>query len=154
MPQHSENQNIALIVAAGRGHRFSASDGNASHETASALPKQYQPLNGAPVLHHALKAFENHQLISHIQVVIHPDDLDLYAVASLGISKCLPAIYGGAERQASVFEGLKALQNLNPQNILVHDAARPHLSEDLISRLLAALETSPSVIPVYLSQIR
>ena len=148
MPQHSENQNIALIVAAGRGHRFSASAGNTSHETASALPKQYQPLKGAPVLQHALKAFENHQLISHIQVVIHPDDLDLYAVASLGISKCLPAIYGGAERQASVFEGLKALQNLNPQNILVHDAARPHLSEDLISRILAALEISPSVIPV------
>jgi 2-C-methyl-D-erythritol 4-phosphate cytidylyltransferase/2-C-methyl-D-erythritol 2,4-cyclodiphosphate synthase len=148
MPQHSENQNIALIVAAGRGHRFSASAGNTSHETASALPKQYQPLNGAPVLQHALKAFENHQLISHIQVVIHPDDLDLYAVASLGITKCLPAIYGGAERQASVFEGLKALQNLNPQNILIHDAARPHLSEDLISRILAALETSPSVIPV------
>ena len=148
MPQHSENQNIALIVAAGRGHRFSASAGNTSHETASALPKQYQPLNGAPVLQHALKAFENHQLISHIQVVIHPDDLDLYAVASLGITKCLPAIYGGAERQASVFEGLKALQNLNPQNILVHDAARPHLFEDLISRILAALETSPSVIPV------
>ena len=45
MPQNSENQNIALIVAAGRGHRFSASDGNTSQETVSPLPKQYQPLN-------------------------------------------------------------------------------------------------------------
>ena len=148
MLQNSENQNIALIVAAGRGHRFSTSDNDTTVKTASALPKQYQPLNGLPVLQHTLKAFENHHLISHIQTVIHPDDADLYVTASKDITKCLPPVIGGAERQTSVFEGLKALKDLNPQRILVHDAARPYLSEDLISRILAALETSPSVIPV------
>lgn len=148
MPQNSENQNIALIVAAGRGHRFSASDGNTSQETVSALPKQYQPLNGMTVLQHVLKAFENHQFISHIQVVIHPDDEELYALASQSMSKCLPPVFGGSERQTSVYEGLQALKDMNPQSILVHDAARPYISEDLISRILTALAISPSVIPV------
>ncbi|MEC8210418.1 MAG: bifunctional 2-C-methyl-D-erythritol 4-phosphate cytidylyltransferase/2-C-methyl-D-erythritol 2,4-cyclodiphosphate synthase [Pseudomonadota bacterium] len=148
MSQGSENKNIALIVAAGRGHRFSASDSDTAIKPLSALPKQYQPLNGMPVLQHTLKAFENHHLISHILTVIHPDDADLYIAASQGITKCLPPVFGGVERQISVFEGLKALQDINPKCILVHDAARPYLSKDLISRILAALETSPSVIPV------
>ena len=135
MSQGSENKNIALIVAAGRGHRFSASDSDTAIKPVSALPKQYQPLNGVPVLQHTLKAFENHHLISHIQTVIHPDDADLYIAASQGITKCLPPVFGGLERQISVFEGLKALQDINPKCILVHDAARPYL---------CLLYTSPS----------
>ena len=103
-----ENKNLALIVAAGRGHRFSASDSDIAIKPASGLPKQYQPLNGVPVLHHTLKAFENHRLIDHIQAVIHSDDADLYNAASQDITKCLPPVFGGLERQISVFVGLKA----------------------------------------------
>lgn len=144
MPKGSENQNIALIVAAGRGQRFSTP----ATPTQSPLPKQYHSLNGEPVLRHVLKAFQNHPLISHIQTVIHPDDADLYAAAAQNLTKCLPLVMGGAERQASVFEGLKALNDMKPKHVLVHDAARPYLSADLISRILAALDTSSASIPV------
>ena len=125
----------ALVVAAGRGHRFGAE-----------LPKQFLPLAGKPVLRHALEAFATHPGIAAVQTVIHPDDRNLYEAAAAGLDLRPPAA-GGATRQESVRLGLAALADLGPDRVLIHDAARPFVSSDLIDRVLDGLERHPGVIP-------
>ncbi|MEQ9638846.1 MAG: bifunctional 2-C-methyl-D-erythritol 4-phosphate cytidylyltransferase/2-C-methyl-D-erythritol 2,4-cyclodiphosphate synthase [Alphaproteobacteria bacterium] len=125
----------ALIVAAGRGQRFG-----------SDAPKQYAALAGQPILRHAAAAFVAHPRVSRVLVVIHPDDRALHddAVAGLDLS---PPVPGGATRQASVLAGLEALAHEPPARVLIHDAARPLVSGDLIDRVLMALDTAPGALP-------
>ena len=125
----------ALVVAAGRGHRFGAE-----------LPKQFLSLAGKPVLRHALEAFAAHPAVAAVQTVIHPDDRELYEDAAAGLD-LLPPAAGGATRQDSVRLGLAALAGLSPRRVLIHDAARPFVSGDLIHRVLAGLDAHPGVIP-------
>ena len=125
----------ALVVAAGRGHRFGAE-----------MPKQFLSLAGKPVLRHALEAFAAHPAIGVVQTVIHRDDQDLYEAAAAGLDLRPPA-EGGATRQDSVRLGLAALAELAPKRVLIHDAARPFVSGEIIDRVLAGLENYPGVIP-------
>lgn len=128
----------AVIVAAGRGER---AGGKAD------LPKQYRQLGGMPVLAHSLCALSRSPQIGAIQVVIHPDDRRLFDAAVAPYSDRLVApIAGGGSRQVSVRLGLEALGAGSPSRVLIHDAARPFLSTDIISRLLSALESAPGAI--------
>jgi 2-C-methyl-D-erythritol 4-phosphate cytidylyltransferase/2-C-methyl-D-erythritol 2,4-cyclodiphosphate synthase len=131
------SKTAALVVAAGRGSRM-AQDG-------STTPKQYRKIADAPILSHTLKALGNHPAISTILTVIHADDGDAYAnaVASLPqevSSKLLSAVVGGKTRQKSVLNGLKALEKADPDFVLIHDAARPFLSADVLDGVIEALE--------------
>lgn len=122
--------NAALIVAAGRGNRM-------MRET----PKQYLPLGGRMVLYHTIQAFLASDRIDALRVVIHHDDADLYVAAVEGIrdTRLLPPVPGGASRSASVKLGLEAYAALPPANVLIHDAARPFCTGDLIARVIDAL---------------
>lgn len=128
----------ALIVAAGRGSRARG---------AGEPPKQYALIGGAPVLARTLAAFAAHPSIDLIQVVIHPDDRESYlaAVADAG-AKLLPAVPGGASRQRSVLNGLEALAAHQPRAVLIHDAARPFVTPDIVDRVLSALASSPGAL--------
>jgi 2-C-methyl-D-erythritol 4-phosphate cytidylyltransferase / 2-C-methyl-D-erythritol 2,4-cyclodiphosphate synthase len=128
----------ALIVAAGRGSRARGADG---------LPKQYERLGGVPVLARTLHAFVRDGTFGHVQVVIHPDDAGHYAAAAAGLT-LLPPVHGGATRQASVLAGLEALAAYAPAptRVLIHDAARPFVTSDLISRVLSALDSHPGAL--------
>ena len=130
----------ALIVAAGRGSRATAA-GPAS------VPKQYVAIGGMPVLGHTLQAFADVPAIERIQVVIHADDGDLYRRSvqadQLGLLK---PVTGGATRQASVHAGLEALAPFQPDLVLIHDAARPFISTQTITSVIAALTTYPGAI--------
>lgn len=129
------SKSIALIVAAGRGHRLGG-----------ALPKQYLPLAGQPVLRRTVRRFLDHPAIDSVRVVIHPDDAPLYAEALDGLA--LPApIPGGATRQDSVRQGLEALAGDAPDFVLIQDAARPFSDAATIDRVLAALAEHPGAIP-------
>ena len=88
---------VALLVAAGRGQRFGA-----------ALPKQYLPLAGKPVLRHSVEAFARHPSVDAVRVVIHGDDRQRYEAALSGLT-LLPPVEGGATRQESVRRGLESL---------------------------------------------
>lgn len=132
------NSTAAVIVAAGRGER---AGGNAH------VPKQYRPLGGMPVLAHSLCALARSPQIGAIQVVIHPDDRRLYDAAVAPYSdRVVEPVAGGNSRQESVRLGLEALEASKPHRVLIHDAARPFLSPDLIARLLTALESTPGAI--------
>lgn len=124
MPQHDT---AALIVAAGRGSRFG-----------QPLPKQYAVLAGEPVLRRTIRAFADHPGVDRILVVIHPDDLGLFEQAR-GDLATLPPAMGGATRQASVLNGLSALAADPPDCVLIHDAARPLVTPEIIQRSIDAL---------------
>jgi 2-C-methyl-D-erythritol 4-phosphate cytidylyltransferase/2-C-methyl-D-erythritol 2,4-cyclodiphosphate synthase len=122
----------ALIVAAGRGSRAGSSN---------AVPKQYAMLGGTTVLARSVRALASHSRIDIVQVVIHPADQSLYetAITAVDPAKLLAPVHGGATRQESVLAGLRALTPRRPDMVLIHDAARPFVTPDIVERLLSAL---------------
>ncbi|WP_414653801.1 bifunctional 2-C-methyl-D-erythritol 4-phosphate cytidylyltransferase/2-C-methyl-D-erythritol 2,4-cyclodiphosphate synthase [Hyphomicrobium sp.] len=128
-----------LIVAAGRGAR-------AGRE--GLAPKQYAMLAGRSVLAHAIAAFEAASRVSQITVVIHPEDRDLYSasISQSGHDRLTPPVLGGTTRQDSVRLGLEALETDAPDVVLIHDAARPFVTPDIIARVLTALDSQPGAI--------
>ncbi len=115
-----------VIGAAGRGER-----------AGGAVPKQYVPLLGRPVLRWTVEAFLG--AVDFVQVVIGPDDEAAYGEAVRGLD-LLPALAGGATRQHSVMHGLEALAHRRPDRVLIHDAARPLVSRATVEAVIAALE--------------
>ena len=130
---------VALIVAAGRGSR--AAPGPAG------VPKQYRPLAGRPVLRWGAEAFARHPAVAKVRIVIHGDDRAHYEVAMSGLALG-EAIAGGATRQDSVRLGLEALAADRPACVLIHDAARPFVSQALIGRICDALDGADAAAPM------
>ena len=113
-----------LIVAAGKGERAGTS-----------LPKQYEKLAGSPMLRRSVQAFAGHP----VQVVIGPGQEALADEALAGLTLPRP-VTGGSTRQESVRLGLEALAATAPDFVLIHDAARPLVSEAVIQAVESALE--------------
>jgi len=127
----------ALIVAGGRGTR-----------AAAAQPKQYARIGGVTILARTLAVFLEHPGIDLVQVVIGPGDEPLYdvAVADIQHSRLQAPVHGGPTRQASVRNGLRALERHAPERVLIHDAVRPFVTHAIIDRVLAALADTPAAI--------
>jgi 2-C-methyl-D-erythritol 4-phosphate cytidylyltransferase/2-C-methyl-D-erythritol 2,4-cyclodiphosphate synthase len=125
---------VALVVAAGRGARFGGT-----------TPKQYLNLAGQPLLRHSLAALTGHPAVDGVRAVIDPDDRAHYDAAAAGLD-LLPPVSGGASRQDSVRLGLESLAEMQPDQVLIHDGARPFVAPDLIDRILAALGDAPGAI--------
>ncbi|MHA6299166.1 bifunctional 2-C-methyl-D-erythritol 4-phosphate cytidylyltransferase/2-C-methyl-D-erythritol 2,4-cyclodiphosphate synthase [Devosia sp. CAU 1758] len=128
-----------IIVAAGKGERAGAND--------SSDPKQYRQVAGEPVLSRTITAFLALDSITHVVPIIHADHGERYAALGLADARLMPAVHGGATRQGSVLEGLKALGPLQPDRVLIHDAARPFVSAELITRVIAALDQHDGALP-------
>lgn len=107
---------------------------------AAGCPKQYAPLAGKPMLQHVLETFSAAGQIAHSFVVVSQDDA---YIADLIASAALPRVSvlycGGATRQSSVSNGLAAMADEVDTDdwVLVHDAARPGLTVDLIDKLIS-----------------
>lgn len=129
----------AILTAAGRGTRAGGD-----------LPKQWQMLAGRPVLAHTLTAFAARKDITRILLVIHPSDR-ARAQALIGAHELagsdITLVTGGADRAASVLNALRALAGSDTTRVLIHDGARPLVSDAVISRVLAALDTSRGAAP-------
>jgi len=112
------------------------------------LPKQYAIIGGTPVLVHTLRAFLGHPAVDLVQVVIAAADATLYhtAVGTIADGRLLPPVPGGPTRQVSVRLGLRALQAHAPDRVLIHDAARPFVTPDIITAGLEALADAPGAI--------
>src|SRR3954453_11542516 len=120
----------AILVAAGRGLR-----------AGSGGPKQYRSIGGRTVISRALEPFCRHPGIFAVQPVLNPDDAAMFK-ASVGDLHHRPAVGGGATRQASVRAGLEALAGEAPDLVLIHDAARPFVTEAVISRAIDAAQAT------------
>jgi 2-C-methyl-D-erythritol 4-phosphate cytidylyltransferase/2-C-methyl-D-erythritol 2,4-cyclodiphosphate synthase len=123
----------AVIVAAGRGDRAGRPG-----------PKQYVQICGRSVLARTLDVFLASSEITSVQPVIHAADAAAYAavVRELAVpatARLRPPVHGGATRQTSVLHGLDALAAAStPEIVLVHDAARPFVTDALIATAIAS----------------
>lgn len=127
----------ALIVAAGSGTRF----GNA------AAPKQYAPLLGRPVLRWSVDRLRSRADIAHTCIVIQPEHKSLCQAALSGLDD-IQIVDGGATRQESVRRGLEAIAAHAPDFVLIHDAARPCVTDTIIDGVIQALaDGESSAIP-------
>ncbi|MFH2140295.1 MAG: 2-C-methyl-D-erythritol 4-phosphate cytidylyltransferase [Pseudomonadota bacterium] len=123
----------ALVPAAGFGARM-------GHE----LPKQYLDLAGRPMIWHALTTLCACPQIKTVFVVLAPDDeyFARYDWSHCG-EKLEPLYCGGATRAESVANGLLASELELDDWVLVHDAARPCLTQHLLTRMIAELRDDP-----------
>ncbi len=121
---------VALIVAAGRGHRIGGP-----------LPKQYQTIGARSVLRHTVEQFLGHPAVEAVQVVIAARDRVLYDAQTSGLVLRRAAV-GGPSRQRSVLNGLEALTDDPPDIVTIHDAARPLVSAETIARTIDAVAGS------------
>jgi 2-C-methyl-D-erythritol 4-phosphate cytidylyltransferase len=122
---------FALIPCAGTGSRSGAP-----------MPKQYQTVGGRPMLSYTLAAFDACSEFSQTLVVLAPDDSHFdarrFAGLRFAVKRC-----GGATRQASVYNGLNALVEFGAKDhdwVLVHDAARPGITPEMIRQLVGELK--------------
>ena len=116
---------------------------DAGFAPAAICPSNTGELAGEPVIRSSLSLFAWHGQIGAVQAVIHPDDRGSYEAAAKGL-RLLPPVPGGATRQASVRAGLEALSARAPDIVLVHDAARPFCSAELVSRAIVGLRRRPA----------
>lgn len=143
----SNLRHAALIVAAGRGSRMDVSG--------DVPAKQYQLLGQRTVLEHSLETCLSHPLVATVQVVIHPEDHDVYAETLRAVpdpnGKLRKPIDGGATRQISTLNGLQALAAMDvPDTVLIHDAARPFLAHAMIDALLSNVKPDSGALPALL----
>ena len=131
----NSERTAAVLVAAGRGLRAGAGG-----------PKQYRIIGGQTVIFRAMEPFCRHPRVFAVQPVLNPDDTAIFNAAARGL-RHEPPIGGGATRQASVHAGLEALAAKKPDIVLIHDAARPFVSQDLISRAIDAVSRTGAAIP-------
>jgi 2-C-methyl-D-erythritol 4-phosphate cytidylyltransferase / 2-C-methyl-D-erythritol 2,4-cyclodiphosphate synthase len=124
-----------IIVAAGSGERIGGT------------PKQYRDLGGRPVLAHSVALFLSIEAVSSVLVVINEAHRALYAAALSPHARLLPPVVGGATRQQSVLAGLKALETLAPDRVLIHDAARPFTTPALVEKIIAATGRNSGAVP-------
>jgi len=125
----------AIVPAAGRGARFSAS-------ASSAAPKQYAPLFGATVLQWSLRALLAEPRVHAVVVALAADDSQWPGIAARLASPKIQTAVGGINRQDSVASALDVLEGQAAADdwVLVHDAARPCLQAADLSALLDAME--------------
>ena len=121
----------AIILAAGRGERAGGD-----------IPKQWQKLRGRPVIAYALDAFATSAWKTVI--VLHQDDFAHWEASGLSADI---VVSGGATRDASVRAGLAALESDPPDCVLIHDAARPLVSQPVIEGVTDALKTHLAAAP-------
>ncbi|HEX5131386.1 MAG TPA: 2-C-methyl-D-erythritol 4-phosphate cytidylyltransferase [Candidatus Krumholzibacteria bacterium] len=126
-----------LIMAGGSGERFGAGQ-----------PKQLVPINGQPMLAWTSLSFARCDRVNAIVLVGSADAGPALraALPSEAAARLAAYVAGGATRQESVRNGLDAVP-AGTTHVLIHDAARPCLSDRLRDRMLEALTTHDAVIP-------
>jgi 2-C-methyl-D-erythritol 4-phosphate cytidylyltransferase/2-C-methyl-D-erythritol 2,4-cyclodiphosphate synthase len=131
---------IAIIPAGGAGKRLK------SH-----IAKQYLMLDHLPVMVHALKVFQDSPEIDEIILALPPEDLvhiRQELAEKYGLTKVTHAVAGGNERQDSVKNCLDIISD-ECGMVLIHDAVRPFVTEELIVNIVAAAkETGAAIVGV------
>lgn len=133
--------NIALIIAGGSGHRMGQD-----------IPKQFLNVYDKPIIIYTLEAFQKHPEIDCIGVVcIQGWETILSSYAKqFGITKLKHIIPAGDVGQASIRNGVFELEKLySPEDIvLIHDAIRPLVSQEIISDCIVKAKLYGSAISV------
>lgn len=130
--------NIALIVFAGSGTRLN-----------SPIPKQFLKVNDVEIVVHTIKRFNDNPHIDQIVLVTSKDFIPLAEsyFDKYNLRKISKVVLGGETRQESVRLGLEATDFDENDNILIHDGARPLVSNSIINQCIDALNDSVACCP-------
>lgn len=128
-------KNYAIILAAGSGSRFGSSK-----------PKQFIKIAGKTIFEHTLSTFQNSPIIDEIVVVISADYRDVAESLLLknNFSKVTHLVNGGDSRKDSSYIGISAIEE-EEANVMIHDCARPFVSEEILSNSIKALKKYDAV---------
>ena len=129
--------NIAVILAGGTGVRVGADK-----------PKQFLDVGGRMVIERSIDAFDQTEGIDEVAVVVHPEWMEYMrgVVSSNSWTKVKRLIEGGAERYMSSLNAIAAYIDCpDDTNLILHDAARPFVSQAVIARVIEALKWHEAV---------
>lgn len=129
--------NVAVVLAGGTGTRVGGDK-----------PKQFLELDGRSVIERSVDAFDRAPGIDEVAVVVHPDWLDYMRqlVARNAWRKVRQVVEGGTERYLSSLNAIAAYIDCpDDTNLILHDAARPFVSQAVIARVVRALEKHAAV---------
>ena len=129
-------ENALVILAGGNGSRFGKK-----------LPKQFTQINGENLIHFFLKRIDVNNF-DRIVIVCKKS----YFKYLGKLENNFPSVkfiftQAGKDRQSSSYNALKSIKIFNPNNVLIHDAARPFCSNNLIMKILKNLKKNSSAIP-------
>ena len=129
--------NYFVILAAGKSKRFKAN-----------IAKQFHNYKNKEIIEHSIEKSLNSRLFKKIIVVTN----NLKHLKKKKYSKFINIIKGGKERSDSSLKALKYLRKFKPQNVYIHDAARPNFSIKLLKNLSKNLKKNKAVVPMIYSK--
>ena len=128
---------IAIIPAAGIGKRIS-----------SAVPKQFVKIKNKELIVYTISVFQQNDNVNEIIVATRPEYFELLNKIKdrYGLTKLTGIVEGGAERQDSVYSALFYANANEDDLVAVHDAARPLLSQELLTKAIQQAEINNSIV--------
>lgn len=128
---YNKRKIAVIIAAAGQGKRLG-----------SDTPKQYLKIAGEPILVKTVRAFCNNERVDYVFIVTNKDYIGHceQLVNEYDLDKVVSVVEGGKERQDSVYQALQQINRKRPgvEYVLVHDAARPFVSQETINYVIEA----------------
>ncbi|HEY6251154.1 MAG TPA: 2-C-methyl-D-erythritol 4-phosphate cytidylyltransferase [Candidatus Angelobacter sp.] len=134
---------VAIIPAAGLGRRMVPGGKKVSQPS-----KQFFEINGTPILIHTLRVFARNQQVNHITVALRKNEMDRFS-QQLEKEKLAPKVTivaGGEHRQESVANALASLHAAEDDVVLVHDAVRPFVDDEIIGNVVREVEKHGAAI--------
>ncbi|MGB0799842.1 MAG: IspD/TarI family cytidylyltransferase, partial [Planktomarina sp.] len=128
----SEPKIAAIILCAGQGTRAGGQ-----------VAKQWQPLAGKRVIDWVITRFDQHPKID-VMVIVHPNGEGHHFTDN---PSHLKYVVGGDSRSQSVCNGLAALETTAPDLVLIHDGARPCVTDEIIDVCIEHLNHHTAVAP-------
>jgi len=134
--------NAAIILSGGVGSRLGTQ-----------IPKQYIEVGGRPIIDYCVSTFLN---VSNIDIIIivaakQWQEFINNLVIKHASQKTIVLAEAGQTRQLSIFNGLRKIDEIKPDGVdivIIHDAARPMVSKELITKCLKTCESADGVLPV------
>lgn len=126
-------KNYAIVLASGSGNRFGGD-----------IPKQFMLLKGKTILERSVEIFDQNACIDGIIVVITPEYIDRACSVLSKYNKVLRVLKGGQTRKQSSYIGVNSLED-EDANVLIHDCARPLLSQKVLNDCINALNDYDAV---------
>lgn len=130
--------NTAIILAGGKGTRLGVD-----------IPKQYIEIEGKPIISYCLEIFFSHEMIDMVQIVADKMWHE-YIYSFIDSDKLIGFSSPGENRQLSIYNGLSDIRKFSSDSdrVIIHDAARPLVSDKMITKCLLACREHDGAIPV------
>lgn len=134
-----EKTNIAIILSAGLGLRFK--------KNGDSLPKQLTKIANKTLIEHILEKFEKNEKINEIILVVDQESQKIQEkiVKENNFKKVKKIVLGGATRQESSRKGIFACDRKKTGKVLIHDATRPFVSDEIINKIIETLDIYKAV---------